>query len=211
MRNYIQKVALYLVGIQFALVSAVPNVTAVPLTTLDCSPYPNWQGGFGGSNIDVTGTVFIQLDQSDNATANGLFSSVFPALGPNTEKTIISITPQKDLAKIPYKCFNGVFQDYFVDGENLPHISANISDPQYGYFGYWRGGWSPAPYAHQIDGQQQDGVFLGATGLTTWGFTYHPAGSGEGELEHFEARLLFPDVKPLDCEFKGFLKVVGFT
>jgi hypothetical protein len=207
MHNSIQKLALCLLGIQSALVSAVPDVTVVPLTTSNCSPYPNWQGGAG---VDVTGTVFIQLDQSDNTTANGLYSSVFPAAGPNTEKTIISITPQKDLAKIGYKCFNGVFQDNYVDGESVPHISANISDPQYGYFGYWGGGWSPAPYAHQIDGQQQDGVFLGATGLTTWGFTYHPAGSGAGELEHFEARLLFPDVKPRDCEFEGFLKIVGF-
>jgi molybdate-binding protein len=67
-----------------------------------------------------------------------------------------------------------------------------------------------------IDGQEQEGVYLGWGNQTTWGFRYEDAvcrTDGTGTRDYYEVKLMGLPESPDDTagyevSFKGFLKVV---
>lgn len=65
------------------------------------------------------------------------------------------------------------------------------------------------PYHHIVDGEEQDGLFLGAQNVTTWAIKEHQHGTGAGSYPYWLFRLLGPENGGLkDGEYKTFLKVV---
>lgn len=52
----------------------------------------------------------------------------------------------------------------------------------------------PKVFEHYIDGEKQEGVWLGGYDNTTlWGFKYYPASMGTYDQDYYYMRLLGPD------------------
>ncbi|OCL08267.1 hypothetical protein AOQ84DRAFT_354564 [Glonium stellatum] len=211
MTVFLSFIVTLLLGAPMALVSAVPNVTVTPIGR-GCSAYPNW---YPSPESDTTGGFRFRADQADNSSINGLYSSVryFPGSNGLRSGNIV-ITPNTMGATPGFCCVNGVIEDLYLTtapAVTTIYFSASLYDAQLTYL---EDGGKVETYAHEIGGVRQDGVFIGAGNVTTWGFKYQPASASEPD--YIEMRLLGPNSsdpttgKPLrDGEFKGFLKVEG--
>jgi hypothetical protein len=111
------------------------------------------------------------------------------------------------LAKTAIRCADGELQavgplqsDNTFDWQPLVARTSQPEDAALS-FGY-DGTNSPIlPYAHYIDGVQQDGVYFGVDGVTTWAFSFWEPS------QYYTIRLLGPNSGSLkDGEFDGFLK-----
>ncbi len=115
------------------------------------------------------------------------------------------------IAKAVYRCFNGKMSLGFGDSAVI-----SISKDKNNALLSLGPGYKLEPYAHEIDGVRQPGVFLGALNQTTWGFNFiEPAACGE--IFYYQAALqglpIDPDTPPTAGylpEFYGFLEAVQF-
>lgn len=186
-------------AIQFLLaslisrVSAIPNVTVIPVGAGDCSGFPS-SYGTSGRNADA---FIFHPDQADNSSINSL-------------KTIISgnslvVSEDSTADSVIFCCDHG---GAVLDGLGYSTLllPTNSTDMELSYLDE---GIQPMTYAHEVNGVRQNGTFLGSANVTTWAFK-RVANSG-----YYRIRLLAPASGSLkgnelnEGEFKGFLKVTG--
>jgi hypothetical protein len=170
---------------------------------------------------DGSGNFYLQAYQSDNSSIDGLGSSLEYSRGTTQIRWVqITLGTRVDEAKVVLRCYNDTLHGFVSTGvsaftwETL-QFSPYPYDAELMYF--VSGGPAAQAYSHYIDSVKQDGVFLGANGVTTWGFRYFDASYGCCGAPFYQLRLLGPDSTdpstgaPLqDGEFKGFLKVASF-
>jgi hypothetical protein len=164
-----------------ALVSALPNITVIPISAGDCTGFP--------SSYDTGGTHSDQEDQADNSSINGLPTG--------TTNANLVVYEDSTIASYIFCCNFGAVLDDLGFQELL--ISTNSTDEDLGYLGQ---GSKPEMYAHELNGVRQDGVFLGIANVTTWAFRR------VANLGYYEVRLFGLGANLKDGEFKGFLKTV---
>lgn len=83
-------------------------------------------------------------------------------------------------------------------------LSASESDARLVYL---VDGAQPSLYEHYIEGEQQEGVFIGGYNTTTWGVTWSEPVEGSYGLPFYGLRLLPEGVELKANETKTFLKV----
>jgi hypothetical protein len=206
--------ATLLVSSLVSLVLASPNDTAVPID--GCSAYPSYDPESGG-----TGNFYLQAFQTDNSSVNGLGSSLQYSLGATQIRWgQITLGTRIDEAKVVLQCYNNTLHGFVSTGVSaftweILQFSPYPYDEELMYL--VDGG--PAAQAHSLylDGVKQDGVFLGANGVTSWGFRYLDASHGCCGAPFYQLRLLGPNSTDpstgsslQDGEFSGFLKVMPF-
>jgi hypothetical protein len=191
---------------------AVPNVTVVPLeSNRTCSSYPGWMQPSTPDAPDTTRYINFQVDQADDAGANGLVTSVKTIdFGNSTLDTLyVDFRKSRALVITSYRCINGVVG---LGSGGDPPIS--VSKDRSNAFLQLTSGYKLGPYAHTVNGTRQDGVFIGAQNQTTWGFSYVLSNKC-GENDYYEVKLLglpddpnFPPTAARPVDFKGFLKAI---
>jgi hypothetical protein len=175
------------------LVSAIPNVTVIPVGPGDCSGFPS-SYPTSGRNADA---FIFRPDQADNSSINNL-------------KTIISgnslvVSEDSTVDNVIFCCdHGGTVEDGF--GYLTLLLPTNSSNMQLSYMDE---GSKPMTYAHEVNGVRQDGVYLGSGNVTTWAF------KRVANARHYQIRLFAPGTGTTkgnmlnDGEFKGFLKVTA--
>jgi hypothetical protein len=196
------------IALQVSQISAVPNVTVVPLGPGSCVYWPNWQGS-GGDRIDISGGLRILVDQSDDDGVNGLTleQKTFNWTYGPVRALVADLRKSSRLgAKSWFRCVNGALE--YPQGDKF-----NVGKDQRNGFLRIGEGYTPEVYAHEVNGVRQPGVFLGVKNQTKWGFNYRGP-EACGELDYYEVKLqdlpLDPAVEPragYNPEFFGFLKV----
>lgn len=212
-------------------VSAVPNVTVIPLITgpnTGCSAWPGW---IPTRDTDVTGTLLFEVSDADDEAVNGLLTtthtSPWPILGnlSNTvENVFVDLRKSRRIAKLTYRCFNGVMRVGLGAEITVSKDWRNAFMTVGEYDG--GPGYKLEPYAHEIDGVRQPGVFLGAKGKTTWGFRWNGPQWADSDncganidgrlpLDWYEVKLVGLEYDEntesraaSPSEFEGFIKAV---
>lgn len=189
---------------------AVPNVKVIPLGSTSCSRWPSW---INTRDADLTGSLQFQVSDSEDSAINNLVagSHTQQFTGAPLETLDINLRASRRFAQIYFRCFNGQIS---IGYGNTPAI--NIAKDQRNAHLVVGDGYKPEPYAHEIDGVRQPGVYLGVLNQTTWGFRYQEPEKC-GDKDAYEVKLLNlpqdPNTEPraaYDPEFQGFLKIVPF-
>lgn len=121
------------------------------------------------------------------------------------------------MAKTTFQCQDGVgFQARVPDSDYTP---VNITDMPYSAELMWGLGSYSEPvhaYYHYLDGNKQDGIFLGAHNVTTWGISLQDGNAGSGDKPWWMIRLLGPGSKDPqtgvaleDGEYRTFIRIDG--
>lgn len=198
------------------IVSAVSNVTVVPLTS-GCSSYPNYDNTTG-----IAGPLRVVADSTGTDVDGFIFKPLFAiAVGGGSWGFMVLPTVENKTAEdIPFQCANDTLQAYldmgFAGSVWQDLIAAGT--PAESVFGF-RLPDLPDPnyhletYSHLIDGEVQLGVYLGSVNVTTWGFNYQ---NFTETGEYYFARLLGPNSnnpatgKQLNSgEFAGYIKITA--
>ncbi|KAH8897149.1 hypothetical protein GQ53DRAFT_818429 [Thozetella sp. PMI_491] len=196
-----------LVALQLSLTAALPNVTVVPLRTSDCVDWPLWQNVRGE---DITGGFHFVSDQNDDEGSSGLRVITHDALDThNATQTYLVVDVRKSALISPLvgaRCINSTVQLGIYGLDPKPAITIN---KQTGRLHAAAGGYKLEPYAHEINGVRQPGLFLGTRNLTTWAFSYvRPQGCGG--LDYFDVQLEgLPDAGAARGGPHGFLRADG--
>ncbi|KAI0010878.1 hypothetical protein F4779DRAFT_575809 [Xylariaceae sp. FL0662B] len=187
------------------LAQAIPDVTVKALPTGDCSVYPGYDASSG-----TAGPWTIAVVDSENAAIEGFSdTSVYSiSFNPSTDPKpslrwgYITIPTRNDVAKNPLKCEAGELKawvptDLTAAGAPTSYQWTPLVISPYPYDAslMWKiDGAAPQVFEHYVDGEKQDGVFLGgANGNSTWAFKYYPANVGSSGLDYYYMRLLGPD------------------
>jgi hypothetical protein len=186
-------------------VMAVPNVT--PKLLSDASDCRYWS----------MGRYMFVVDSADDAAINGLPAQPYDIILPSEVLSLLAIDlrASRRIAKVLYGCDNGQavaysnpFQKLGIcqDRQNAHILIGAPTDKVL----------EPEVYAHEIDGLQQEGMYLGVKGQTTWGFRFTPgscfANGTVSTKDYYELKLMGLPESPYDTagyevEFEGFLKV----
>jgi len=196
--------------------SALPNVSTIPLGSNDCARWP------GFVDFDYTSPVNLVVHQAQNNSVNGLLTTTQDFTLPgNITGTRLIVNPRNSGSGHPtYRCESGTLRLHSkINGTStstsipgtIDTIISVATDSRNAFFILGEDGFRTAPYGHEIDGVEQDGVYLGTRGRTTWGFHYVPTDGG-----YYEIRLAGgtpdqedePAVVSAEPEFYGFLRVV---
>jgi hypothetical protein len=207
---------------------AIPNATAIPIGNGSCIAWPDfWDVSFP-IRVDLSGEIWIVVDQADDPDANGLYVKPRNFSEPDfdfRDWVVSSNQVSTDLAKINlvvdfrstrhtlrrplniFRCFDGTLHLNPMSPTYEVSVSRNTGIMTLDT------GYKLEPYAHEVNGVRQNGTFLGALNHTTWGFNYvRPQVCGA--LDYYEARLqgLPPDhnserSSTAAPEFFGFLKL----
>ncbi|KAI8965207.1 hypothetical protein F5Y11DRAFT_313301 [Daldinia sp. FL1419] len=189
------------------LAQAAQNVTVKPLPSDDCSSYPLYDAA-----TNTAGPWILQLVDSDNAAIEGFGDTSAYSISfdprvdhkPSLRWGYITFPTNNQIAKTALKCDGGVLKalvDTDLTDAGAP-TNAQWSellfpkDEPYDAPLLWKisDGIAPQIFEHYIDGEKQDGVFLGAYNTSTrWGLKYNPAQSGSYFLDFYYARILGPD------------------
>ncbi|KAK0718635.1 hypothetical protein B0T26DRAFT_872769 [Lasiosphaeria miniovina] len=197
-----------LAAAQVSGVLAVPEVTVVPLGSKTCVSWPSWISQRGA---DVTGSFAFQVDQADDAGVNGLLTSSVEFNWTDISGTHITVDLRKStsFAKPYYRCIDGSV--HYLSRDTIISVAKDRRNA----FLTFSAGYKLEPYAHEVAGVRQDGVFLGALNQTTWGFHYVYS-SKCGQIDYYEVKLQGlpddPDTEPragYDPQFLGFMKAVS--
>jgi hypothetical protein len=196
--------------------TAIPNVVPHQLgTTENCAYWPSY---IPTPDNDLTGTLAFVVDSAEDEAVNGLLAQQFDIVFPSKTLPLLAIDlrASRSFARAPVRCKDGIArlgvqaQDQLRicrdrhNGHVLVNPSANKTT------------LVPELYKHVIDGQEQEGVYLGWGNQTTWGFRYEDVvcrTDGTGTRDYYEVKLLGLPESPDDTagyevSFKGFLKVV---
>lgn len=209
-----------------ALVAAVPNVTVIPLRSKDCS---SWPGLIRTPAADITAYLRLEVTSSDDPAIDGLLATAHTQRWPtlqnlsNTVETVVmDVRKSTRIAKPVFRCFNGVLH-MVGDGDPAITVSKDWRGAQMMLGDYQGGpGYKLEPYAHEINGVRQEGVFLGAKGKTTWGFNWErptrdDCANGNSALDWYSARVQGLEYDPTvesrawgPVEFEGFIRVFEY-
>lgn len=200
-----------------AIATAVPSVTPVPLTPANKFPTCTWWPGWIRTpDADVTGSLMFVVSDADDAAINDLTLQQFtiPFRLGTLDMLGVHLAKSKSVAKTYVRCINGngvmynPSQNITISKDiNNANLAINPSTP----------GYTIEPYAHEINGVRQDGVYIGALNQTKWGFRYRIDEGCDGKkgAMYYEAKLLGlprdPDTEPgasYPHEFEGFIKVI---
>ncbi|KAM7215158.1 hypothetical protein V8F06_009476 [Rhypophila decipiens] len=198
--------------------AAVPNVTVIPLGSKDCS---SWPAQIRSPGADISRYLRIEITSPEDVGLTGLLSTSstqnWPTVGnlSNTEDYVsFDVRRSTYFAKPVFRCSNGTLH---MNSPDFEPISVSRD-----YRGAWMmlgefadgPGYKLEPYAHELDGVRQEGVFLGAKGKTTWGFAYERAEVCGGLPDWYTARLMGLEIDPTvndrawgEIQSKGFLRV----
>ncbi|KAK2757115.1 hypothetical protein FQN54_005085 [Arachnomyces sp. PD_36] len=212
-----------------AVAQALPNVTPV-LAEGGCSVYPGYDADTG-----IAGPWVVMVDQCVNSTTPGVPCTI-EGFGSSAEPRIlagdtgihegyITIVHRNDLAKNPLRCNSAQPAGSTLQANVPSGVSGyswtplQVADIPYSAPLMWglEEEYSHAvePYYHvDADGVRQEGLFLGAHNVTSWGIEY--VSSGFFGLPYWFIRLLGPDSEdpvtgePLgDNESVTFIRVDG--
>lgn len=199
------------------VLSALPNVSTIPLGSNDCSRWP------GFVDFDYTTPINLVVHRAQNTSANGLLTTIQDFILPgNITGTRLIVDARKSGTAHPtYRCESGTLRlqpktNGTSTETSTPGFADTIisiaTDYRNAFFILGDDGYRIAPYGHEIDGVVQEGVYLGTRGRSTWGFHYVPAGGRNPE--HYEIRLAGGTPSEDEAgvltepEFYGFLRVV---
>ncbi|KAI0383370.1 hypothetical protein F5Y04DRAFT_33571 [Hypomontagnella monticulosa] len=188
------------------LASATPNVTAKLLPSEDCSSYPGYDAA-----TNTAGPWLIQVVDSDNAAIEGFSDTNAYAISfdprvdhkPSMRWGYMTFPTRNDIAKTRLQCAGGALQAWVPTDLTDAGAPTNVQwaslafpvDEPWDAPLMWKfNGQPPQIFEHYIDGEKQDGVFLGAyNGSTTWGLKYNPANVGSYNSDFYYARILGPN------------------
>ncbi|KAI0884581.1 uncharacterized protein GGS22DRAFT_200343 [Annulohypoxylon maeteangense] len=205
-----------------ALVSAVSNVTVVPLTS-GCSSYPNYDNTTG-----IAGPLRLVADSTGTDVDGFKFKPLFAIAvgGGSWGFMVLPTIENKTAEEIPFQCSNDTLQAHLNMGfagtvwQDL--IAAGT--PGESVFGFRLPDLPDPNYhletcalitmnLHLVDGVEQPGVYLGSVNVTNWGFNYQ---NFTETGEYYYARLLGPNSnnpatgKQLNSgEFAGYIKITA--
>ncbi|KAI0853074.1 hypothetical protein F5Y00DRAFT_257727 [Daldinia vernicosa] len=189
------------------LAQAAQNVTVKALLTEDCSSYPGYDAA-----TNTAGPWLVQLVDSDNTAIEGFGDtsaySISYTPGVDTKPSLrwgyITFPTNNQIAKTALKCDGGILKalvptDLTAAGAptnaQWSELSFPTDEPYDAPLLYKiTGGTAPQIFEHYIDGEKQDGVFLGAYNTSTrWGLKYNAATSGSSGQDFYYARILGPN------------------
>ncbi|QKX63247.1 uncharacterized protein TRUGW13939_10416 [Talaromyces rugulosus] len=220
--------AFLLAGLSLLATVQAANVKPV-LVPNGCASLPNLQqtgpaSGFAGPwNIVVDQCV--NTTAIDNAcTIEGFGDMAVPITlddQPDVKSGFVSIVSQKLGAKSYLICTSGIGFEamVFYDNQNdyLPiNITSNPASAQLKW-GQAEDESEPVDaYYHYIDGKKQDGIFLGANNVTSWGIQLQENVPGTGGIPMWQLRLLGPGSEDQktgkalkEGEYKTFIRIDG--
>lgn len=115
----------------------------------------------------------------------------------------VAVNPAQ--AKLILKCASSSLLAYY--NASWTAVTRGPDDKAFLLVGQ-EGGTELQAHAHFLaDGSQQEGVFLGSGGHTTWAYKRR---TGSGGLDEFRIRLLVGSDSLEEGEFKGFVRVGAF-
>lgn len=197
------------------LISAAPNVTAIPIAPGTCQGFPGYVPQPIG---ELTQQFFFEARDTPNSSLDGLRSSLqsSPSSPSSSSSSQLIINTDPTVVYNIFTCANGSISDIH-GGPNLV-FSVNEQDQELGYQitstsgkGETKKSLGPSPevYTHEIAGVQQDGLFLGWGNVTTWAFQFVSGVSGAGGSDYYRMRLLGSRAKLKDGELDGFVRIVA--
>ena len=209
-------------------VTALPNITVVPMGRTDCMHWPGWT-----NKTNTTGPIQFQIDQSEDADTDGLIANHLYITTNRSTPVDVNVAEFTTVGhRINKSKWMGSYQNYrCVDGEayllDRNDSTLALREPLrvdttpggyrdtfilggihvYGSMAFRSTGLRLEPYWHEENGVRQQGVYLGANNVTTWAMSYWASGCVVG---HIRVRLLLPGASQPEegWEFKGFLKIV---
>ncbi|KAL6705973.1 hypothetical protein ACN47E_006252 [Coniothyrium glycines] len=188
------------------LTAAIPNVVPTRFSNpaLGCRSWPQ-------------NPYMIKVDSADDAAINNLPVQPFNVIFASQPRPLLAVDlrASRRIAKQPYICIDGSPALRSSVGEKLgiardrnnAHILVDAPAEKV---------LRPELYTHSVDGQQQEGFYIGVNNQTTWGFRYQAATcNANGALAtsaYYEAKLLgLPqsedDSAGYEMEFEGFLRL----
>ncbi|KAI1653829.1 hypothetical protein F4813DRAFT_372928 [Daldinia decipiens] len=189
------------------LAQAAQNVTVKALPTEDCSSYPGYDAA-----SNTAGPWILQLVDSDNTAIEGFgdTSAYSISFNPDVDHKptmrwgYITFPTNNQIAKTAMKCDGGVLKAWVSTDLTDAGAPTNTQwsellfpkDEPYDAPLLWKltDGVAPQIFEHYIDGEKQDGVFLGAYNTSTrWGLKYNPANAGSYRQDFYYARILGPN------------------
>ncbi|KAK4222732.1 hypothetical protein QBC38DRAFT_71332 [Podospora fimiseda] len=193
--------------------AAAPNVTVIPLGSSDCRKWPGHI--YQGPGVDMTGYMQFEAVDVDDVGLNTLYTSFtsMPWAGSTREVMTLDLRRSRAIAKPYYRCINGELR--YLSNDPL-RVAKDVRN---GFVTKETVGYKLEPYAHEIDGVRQPGVFLGALNQTTWGFFWRSASCSTtgAKNDYYEVKLqnlpVDPDTEPragYDPINFGFLKVINW-
>ncbi|OTB00991.1 hypothetical protein M426DRAFT_26102 [Hypoxylon sp. CI-4A] len=205
------------------LAGATPDVTVKVLPSEDCSSFPGYNAA-----TNTAGPWTIQLVNSDNTAIEGFSdtSRYSVSFNPNTDRKptlrwgSITFPTRNDIAKTAIQCDGGVLKAWVdtdltdagapTNVQWAPLVIASI--PYDAALMYKIDGEKPQIFEHYMDGEKQDGVFLGSYNTsTTWGLKYESGDIGSTYLDYYYARLLGPNsADPVTGEPLGANETTAF-
>ncbi|KAH9998180.1 hypothetical protein F4779DRAFT_622814 [Xylariaceae sp. FL0662B] len=200
------------------LASAVPNVSVVPIGP-DCTAYPGYDGRIAGpffAVADSTGGAVdgISLDAQyyvENGHPWGFVTAPAAASPTNVTMRCANSTLQAQVnltntnANATANATEAQWVDVVVSGDPNLEGGMGFAFPE----AAGRASLPIRPHWHFVDGRQVPGVYLGAGGVTTFGFVDNWAGV---EGEYYLLRLMATDQGFRDWQLgsrdtTGFLRV----
>ncbi|KAL8393940.1 hypothetical protein RB595_003631 [Gaeumannomyces hyphopodioides] len=186
--------ALCAVALAATTAHALPEVKPVQLGA-ECHNYPGFNAATGEA-----GPWPLYASENDGPVARGVGSTMSHVSSGAQAKYQINISTEPMLAKIVLKCSSGGLLAY--DG-TWTAVTRGPDDKAFLLVGQ-EGGAALQAHAHFLaDGTQQEGVFIGSEGKTTWAYKYQLGLEGRKE---FRVRLLVNSDSLEEGEFKGFLR-----
>jgi hypothetical protein len=185
---------------------ASPNITSKLLNSRgDCRYWPD-------------GRSMLVVDSAEDPAINGLPAQPYDIIFPSKTLSLLAIDlrASRRIAKATFSCDAG---QAILASQPSKNISI-CQDRENGHIlidAPAEKVLAPELYAHVIDGVEQEGVYLGVKGETTWGFRYTPASCHANATvstkDYYEVKLLgLPaseyDTVGYEVEFNGFLKVL---
>ncbi|KAJ5591486.1 uncharacterized protein N7459_001855 [Penicillium hispanicum] len=187
-------------------------------------PQYNAQDGIAGPWV-VTVDQCVNTTAADHACSMEGFGSTSVYLIQSGETSphrgYIGIVSENDLAKSPIRCNDAskAFESYVQYEYDVKWLGVNVTDMPYSaelMYGLGQYSLPIQAYNHYKDGVKQDGLFLGAHNVTTWGIQPVEGDQASGGKPWWMIRLLGPNSavpntgKPLyDGEFRTFIRIDG--
>ncbi|KAF2119782.1 hypothetical protein BDV96DRAFT_568203 [Lophiotrema nucula] len=164
---------------------AVPNVTVTPLAS-DCSAYPNYNNATGEA-----GPFLVVADSTGGSfDGDGVSVETFTNNGKDRFGFItIPKVPTESMPNVSMICSFSTLHATLSNTTYNLEIAAEENWQASFSFNTSPGvpGTPIEPYAHFVNGVQQDGVFLGAKNTTTWTYKFNWGGNAG---EYYLLRLL---------------------
>ncbi|KAJ5672950.1 hypothetical protein N7507_002077 [Penicillium longicatenatum] len=201
------------------LLAAAQAATVEPVA-LHCYNLPMWQAtgissGFSGPWALIVDQCVNTTDVNNACTMEG-FRSRSSSIDQQVDKGYIGIVGQQYSAITPLRCIEGTgfVVSVLTTSGTAEFRTVNITDvASEANIGYGLGADTEMiqAYNHYIDGVKQDGIFIGAHNVTTWGMQLQ---GGAGAW--WKLRLLGPGSEDAstgnalkDGEYQTFIRIDG--